>query len=68
MSSRLLSHVLFGVSTLLALIVTVSVVGDLLGWWQSLLNTPMLVSAVAVSLVLTLCARHLRDDKRCAAT
>lgn len=68
MSGHSLSHVLFGVSTLLALIVTVSAGGDLLGWWQSPLNTPMLVSAVVVSLVLTLAVGRLRDDKRGAAT
>lgn len=68
MSSHSLAQVLFGVSTLLALTITVSVVGDLLGGWQSPLDTPMLVSAVAVSLVLTLWARHLRGHERDAAT
>lgn len=68
MTSHSLSHVLFGVATLLALAITISVVGDLLGAWQSPLNTAMLVSGVAMSLVLTLCAGRLRNDSSRAVT
>lgn len=68
MSSHFLSHVLFGVSTLLALIAAVSAAGDLLGWWQSLLTTSMLVSTVVAPLLLTLWAGRIRGDRRGAAT
>lgn len=68
MSVHSLSHVLFGVATLVALAIIVSVVGELLGWWQSPLSTPLVVSGIAVSLVLTLCARYLRRDKRGASS
>ncbi|TLP94888.1 hypothetical protein FEF26_11315 [Nesterenkonia salmonea] len=68
MSAHSLSHVLFGAATLLALTITVSAVGELLGWWQRSLDTSLVVSGVAVSLVLTLCASYLRRDKRGAAS
>lgn len=68
MRSHFMSHVLFGISTLVALIATVSVTGDLLSWWPSPLGMPLLVSSVAMSLVLARVAARLRDDTRAAAT
>jgi hypothetical protein len=68
MTGHSLSHVLFGVATLLALAVTASVVGDLLGMWQSPVNAALLVSGVVMSLVLTLCAARLRNDASGAVT
>lgn len=67
-NGSLIQHVLFGASTLLALVVVASIFGEIFGWWQNPLGIVGVISVTVGSLLLTLIASRLRRDRLGPAT